>query len=273
MRSQYSMDNQKWLRWLLISLSWKIAVILVWVILITCFPGSAKADNFWETPASGWHWYGEAIEESSKNKTSTQDPVQAMSDLQEHIKQSLDLAILNPTVDNVRNYITLQNQIGKRAQRFSEVWKTVLLNYPELDFSLQHPTNNIAKQIDLDQTHQQEDDAIRQLAQHNGLFFFYRSTCPYCQRFAPIVKDFSERYHLSVIPITTDGIFLPDFPNSRMDQGQAARLKVTMEPALFTVDPQSHRIIPVSYGLLSEDELRQRLLEIAQHPFIPENPS
>ena len=148
-----------------------------------------------------------------------------MAALQEQVKQSLDLAILNPTVDNVRNYITLQNQFGERAQRFSEVWKTVLLNYPELDFSLQHPTNSMAKQIDLDQTHQQEDAAIRQLAQHSGLFFFYRSTCPYCQKFSPIVKDFSERYHLSVMPITTDGISLPDFPHSHSDQGQAARLR------------------------------------------------
>jgi conjugal transfer pilus assembly protein TraF len=273
MKSQYSIDNQKWLRWLLISISWKVIVILLWVITVTCFSSSAKADNFWETPAEGWHWYRETEENSTDNEKSGLDPIQKMSVLQEQVKQSLDLAILNPTVDNVRNYITLQNQIGERAQRFSEVWRTVLLNFPELDFSLQHPTNGMAKQIYLDQNHQQEDAAIQKLAAHSGLFFFYRSTCPYCQRFAPIVKDFSQRYHLTVIPITTDGISLPDFPGSRTDQGQAARLKVTMEPALFTVDPQNHRIIPVSYGLLSEDELRQRLLEIAQYHSTSESPS
>ncbi len=254
-------------KWLLISISWKVFVLTVWLISICFFSSPAKGDSFWETPATGWHWYQETPDAtSSPNKISSVDPIQAMSDLQQKIKQSLDLAVLNPTLDNVKNYIILQNQLGERAQNFSEVWKTVLLNFPELDFSLQHPTNNLAKEVDLDQTHQQEEASIRQLAQHSGLFFFYRSTCPYCQRFAPIVKDFSQRYQLSVISITTDGISLPDFPNSRTDQGQAARLKVTMEPALFTVDPESHRIIPVSYGLLSEDELRQRLLEIAQHP-------
>ena len=98
----------------------------------------------------------------------------------------------------------------------------MLLNYPELDFSLRHPTNNLAKQIDLDSARQQENAAIQQFSQHNGLFFFYRSTCPYCQRFAPILKDFSSRYGLSVVPITTDGISLPEFPNSHSDQGQAA---------------------------------------------------
>ncbi len=248
-------------------------VVLGWLVIVWCLPSSAKADNFWDTPAGGWHWYQDPPDDKraadNSASSSLADPVAAMDALHHQVKQSLDLAVLNPTLDNVKNYISLQNQIGERAQHFSEVWRTVLLNFPELDFSLQHPTNSMAKQVYLDQNHQQEDAAIQKLAAHSGLFFFYRSTCPYCQRFAPIVKDFSQRYHLTVIPITTDGISLPDFPDSRTDQGQAARLKVTMEPALFTVDPQSHRIIPVSYGLLSEDELRQRLLEIAQHPSIP----
>ncbi len=273
MKRSPASDEKKLLYYLLISLSWKSVVLLICLIMIWCAPSSAKADSFWEEQAVGWHWYQDPHDDKPVSNNTVSNPIAVMDDIQHQVKQTLDQAILNPTEDNVRNYIILQNQIGERAQRFSETWKTVLLNFPELDFSLQHPTNNIAKQIDLDQTHQQEESAIQNLAQHSGLFFFYRSTCPYCQRFAPIVKDFSQRYHLSVIPITTDGISLPDFPNSRIDHGQAARLKVTMEPALFTVDPESHRIIPVSYGLLSEDELRQRLLEIAQHPLVPGDPS
>lgn len=253
---------------------WKVAVVLAWAWVIAgCLPTPARADSFWDTPAGGWHWYQDSIDDNKQivpDSAAPTDPVAAMEVLQHHVKQTLDQAILNPTLENVRNYITLQNQLGERAQRFTNVWRTVLLNFPDLDFSLQHPTNSMAKQVYLDQTHQQEDAAIKRLAQRSGLFFFYRSTCPYCQRFAPIVKDFSQRYGLPVIPITTDGVSLPEFPNSKSDQGQAERLKVTVEPALFTADPQSHRIIPVSYGLLSEDELRQRLLTIAQQP-PPEN--
>ena len=109
-----------------------------------------------------------------------------------------------------------------------------------------------------------EDQAIALLAQHSGLFFFYRSTCPYCQRFAPIVKDFSARYGIAVLPITTDGISLSDFPNSQVDAGQAAKFRVDVEPALFTVDPYRQKIIPVGYGLMSEDALRTRILAIAK---------
>ena len=256
----------------MISYSWKFAVILIWFVMVWCLPSSAKADNFWEERAVGWHWYQDPEEGQpvSPDSTVTHDPIATMEALHHKVQQTLDQAILNPTEDNIRQYIALQNQLGERAQHFADVWKSVLLNYPELDFSLRHPTNNLAKQIDLDSVRQQENAAIQQFAQHNGLFFFYRSSCPYCQRFAPILKKFSSRYGLSVIPITTDGISLPEYPHSHSDQGQAARLKVTIEPALFTADPQTHRIIPVSYGLLSEDELRQRLLTIAQQAKSPE---
>ncbi len=78
-----------------------------------------------------------------------------------------------------------------------------------------------------------------------------------------IVKNFSARYQITVIPVTTDGISLPEFPNSHSDQGQAAGLHVTMEPTLFIVDPYSQQIIPVGFGLMSEDDLRARILAIA----------
>lgn len=263
-------NSQKLKRWLLISLGWKVAVIGIWVLIVTSFPTLAHADYFWTERAIGWHWYQDPNEPKHTTEPVVTDPMQRMEALQRQVKQTLDQAILNPTEDNIRQYIVLQNQLGEQARRFSTVWQTVLLNFPELDYSLQHPTNSLAKQIDLDQTRQQENAAIKRFAQHNGLFFFYRSTCPYCQRFAPILKDFSQRYELAIVPITTDGVSLPDFPHSEIDQGQAERLKVTMEPALFTADPKTHRIIPVSYGLLSEDELRQRLLTIAQQSVIGE---
>jgi conjugal transfer pilus assembly protein TraF len=187
-----------------------------------------------------------------------------MEALHQQVKQSLYQAILNPTLDNMHAYIALQNQVNEQAHRFSAAWQVALLNHPELDYSLSHPTNAIGSQVYLSRQKSDEDKAISLLAKHSGLFFFYQSTCPYCQRFAPIVKSFSERYGISVVPITTDGISLPSFPHSHPDQGQAARFKVTMEPALFTVDPYSQKIIPVGYGLMTEDELRARILMIAQ---------
>lgn len=233
-------------------------------LMAVSLPAAAESARFWNEHARGWHWYENPVQENLDDATQIEssDPVQIMESLHQQIKRSLDQAILNPTFSNVSNYIRLQNQISTQAHRFATAWQAVLLNYPALDYSLSHPTNSVGNQVFLNQQKAEEDKAITLLAKHSGLFFFYRSTCPYCQRFAPIVKNFSDRYGISVVAITTDGIALPEFPNSQRDQGQAARFKVDVEPALFTVNPYSQQIAPVGYGLMSEDELRIRILTI-----------
>ena len=161
------------------------------------------------------------------------------------------------------NYITLQNQLSAQSTRFAEQWQKVLLLSPELNYNLVHPTNQLATHIYADEHRKKEEEAIAALSKQSGLFFFYRSTCPYCQRFAPIVKAFSSTYHLTVIPVTTDGISLPEFPHSYPDRGQAKVFQVKVEPSLFAVNPYTHKAYPIAYGLISESELRQRILDIA----------
>ena len=213
---------------------------------------------------TGWHWYEEKkANDDVENGREKSTPVEQMSAIHAAIQNALDKAILNPDKENVSHYIALQNQLMAQSRKFEHTWQAVLLQHPDLDYSLVHPTNNTAKQVEYDQEKTKEDAVIRELAKKSGLFFFYRSTCPYCQRFAPIVKAFAENYGLMIIPITTDGIALPEFPNSHPDQGQAAKFHVTVEPALFSVNPYTHQAFPIAYGLVSEAEIKKHLLEIA----------
>jgi hypothetical protein len=39
---------------------------------------------------------------------------------------------------------------------------------------------------------------------------------------------------------------------------------VTVEPSLFAVDPYTHRAFPVAYGLISEEELKQHIINIVR---------
>ena len=193
----------------------------------------------------------------------SKDPIEQMKEVRTTITRALDKAVLSPTEKNVVDYLTLQNRLSTQASQFSNQWQHVLLLNPALNYNLAHPTNQVATQIYADEKRKKEDKAITQLAEESGLFFFYHSTCPYCQRFAPIVKTFAEKFHLTVIPITTDGSSLPEFPNSYRDQGQAKTFHVKVEPSLFAVNPYTKKAYPISYGLISESELRQRILDIA----------
>ena len=136
------------------------------------------------------------------------------------------------------------------------------MTHPELNYSLDHPTNQVGIQIYQEEESKKKDTAIQVFKKQYGLFFFYKSTCPYCKRFAPILASFALRYGLAIIPITLDGIPLPEFPNTRNDTGQASKFHVSMTPALFAVNPYTQKAFPVAYGLTSETELRDNIYKI-----------
>jgi len=222
------------------------------------------AENYFSSHARGWHWYDDpkqAIDDEEAKKT----PSEQMNAVRATIENSLNKAILYPNKENVKNYIVMQNALMNHASQFDHNWQAVLLENPDLNYSLIHPTNNVAKQVEYDQQKLKEDAVIHELASKSGLFFFYRSTCPYCQKFAPIVKDFAESYGITVIPITTDGTSFPEFPHSYPDQGQAVKFNVTVEPALFAVNPYTHQAFPVAFGLTSQAEIKRNILNIATH--------
>ena len=234
--------------------------IVFFVVSLTSICSYAN-DVYYDEHAIGWHWYHEKkLEEKNKIK----NPVKQMEALKKTITYALDRAILDPTEDNVRAYMQLQNIVSNQAGIFSQVWQKILWQSPELDYTLVHPVNSVGRAVDINLKDEAETAAIKKLAEESGLFFFYRSTCPYCRRFAPIVKNFALQYGLTIIPITTDGIMLPEFPDSKIDQGQAARFNVTYEPALFAVNPYTAKAYPISYGLVSEQELRTRIVNIAR---------
>jgi conjugal transfer pilus assembly protein TraF len=247
-------------------LSYLLYLLFGFALFFCCQKACAK---FYESHAEGWHWYKNSkdeIEEDDKNKKEiSSDPTEQMKGLRTTIQRALDNAVLYPTDSNVKSYIDLQNRLGNQSSLFAEVWQRVLLENPSLNYALIHPTNTLAKQVDLDLQHKREDAAIAKLAQESGLFFFYSSSCAYCRKFAPMLKSFALNYNISVIPITLDGIFLPEFPSSKVDKGQAARFNVTVEPSLFAVNPYTGKAYPVSQGLISEYDLRKRILDLSQN--------
>ncbi len=52
---------------------------------------------------------------------------------------------------------------------------------------------------------------------------------------------------------------LPEFPEAKLNNGAALKLNVTVVPSLFAVNPTENKVIPIGYGLLSEDDLAERL--------------
>jgi conjugal transfer pilus assembly protein TraF len=245
----------------------RLFILLFWIVFCGiqqhCFAG-----DYYSQHAVGWHWY-DGPKESEKKKIkkpesrpAQSDPNAVVATARQKITTALNKVIAEPTITNLEHYIRLQEQLNDRAEKVSNLWEQVLLKNPQLNYSLTHPTNNVALQVYHEQQSQEKENAIRLFARQSGLFFFYRSTCQYCQRFAPILHSFAKHYGITIIPITLDGVALPEFPQSKTDSGQATKFHVTMTPSLFAVNPTTQKAFPIAYGLTSETELRDNIYKI-----------
>lgn len=96
--------------------------------------------------------------------------------------------------------------------------------------------------------------------------FFYMSSCPHCQRFDPILKQFSVTNHISVLAYTLDGNSLPDFSHSfNPTQNELLKFFPTQSPVvptLFLMDQAKHRIYPMMQGEATMNQLSERFSEL-----------
>ncbi len=240
---------------------------MFWILLIL-LPSLSLAAPFFEEHARGWHWYDdpEAIIETERAIQNQGDisATQTMQKIKKKLEESLSIAILSPTQENVKQYIVLQNALSKQSTQFSNVWQQILRVYPELNFNLTHPTNQLSRQLYLSEKASKQRETIKRFMADKGLFFFYRTECPYCQKFSPILKVFAKQLDINVIPISLDSHHLPEFPETQIDTGQAKRFEVTVTPAVFLVNPYTEKAMPVSAGLVSMETLESRLAEMIQ---------
>ena len=237
-------------------------------------PLEAKPSSFFEKRAEGWHWYENRLrlndrrtdkraeEKSSSGGSSSSSaptPTEKIEAQRKALETKLHTAILEPSDENLITYILAQKALMDQSQRFSEVWKKVVLNTPSLDETLIHPVDQNARHIYYDEQRNKLPKKIQALASEYGLFFFFRKNCSYCHHFAPIVKRFADKYNWSVLGISLDGGLLSEFPHAKRDNGISARLGISHVPALIALHPKTKKLIPLAYGFVSENEIEERI--------------
>ena len=240
--------------------------------LMLCAAPALASDAQSTTPQSGdsvgWHWYNEP-QDDEEPLPDVPQPVPALSpseqkaQLQQVTKEALDTAILYPTPQNFKRYMTLQNFWTEKAGEFSQSAKQAMLMYPELDYNLKFSHYNGTVPVQLQADQQKQKAAIAQLTADHGLFFFYRGKEPRDSLLASVVKTFCDDNGLSLIAITVDGAISPALPQSRRDTGQAQRMGIHYFPALFLVNPRDESYQPVAYGFITPDDLSKQFLNVA----------
>lgn len=223
----------------------------------------------------GWWWYEdpqivlpnktqkEAKSESKPKKPKTLEEMTA-PEIRVEQQRLLEEATVNPTEANVKRYLEAQQFAFNKASVFADTWKRVVWKTPELNPAIKSPYATAGMNAKEAIDSQKRVKTVHELAQRYGIFFFFKSDCPYCHTMGPSLKHFSEKYGIEIFPISIDGGGLPDYPTPEINNGIAEKLEVTTVPAVFLGDRQTSDIIPVGYGVIAESELLDRIYILTQ---------
>ena len=170
-------------------------------------------------------------------------------------------AILEPSPANVTAYIRFQREQLDRASLFSDVWQRAIWQDPELDYTLQRPVSTLGKRQWQDSRQSERDTVMAHLSERYGLFYFFAQSCGACEVMSPIVQSVAATWHITVRAISTDGGPSKHFPSYAAETNQRSRmgLEPKITPAVVLWDAAQSRAIPIGYGVMSADELQDRI--------------
>lgn len=268
-------------------------------LIVACVPVGAAAQNLVaqssrgyaceDTRTTGWNFYCEdlAVEDEVPE---SEDPLPTApapptppapppapltyTEQIEAYRAALDelkyRAVLEPTQENVIAYMQAQAEMVQQAGLFTEVWQRALFANPALDANVNRPLSQIGSNLYQDSLDLEREAALANATSEHALMFVYEggAECLVCSVQGEVMTAMKQTYGISVLPVTRDGIALPAFPDSQLDQGQLANLGLEDIPSPFLalVEPRSGFVELIGAGLMTQDVVIDRIRIITSIP-------
>lgn len=230
-------------------------------------PIQDETPSYFLRHAEGWFWYRDPEPKpdiapkppQASPPADEDDPVKLIEGQRKTLEAALSRAILKPTPDNMKTYLRLNQQLMAQAGNFAEAWRGLIWSEPTFDYSLVSPVGASAY-VKADQDAAVRDQRLTAASERWGLVFFFRGSCPYCHQFAPLLKQFAQRYGFGIVDVSLDGGSLPEFPHPKSNDRAADALGVEAVPAVYLVEPHGRRVVPATFGLVGWTELVERVI-------------
>lgn len=230
--------------------------------------GGLEYRSAWECDVTKFNWYCEAPPEQKDNqsapkaqkpKSKEDEALERLAKWKRELEGKRALSVLDPTPENVKAYIEAQEKLMQTASVYSDVWRRVIWQNPELNYELKRPVNNAAIEVQKQVRKEAELRTLQDLAGEWGIFFFFRSDCPFCHRMSATLKLMTELYGVAIFPVSLDGGTLPEYPQAKRDNGMASMLGVTQVPMLVLGNVKDRRMIPLGSGVISIQDIIERI--------------
>ena len=226
-----------------------------------------------ETSSLGWHFYCDRSQEETEEEakvTKASPPVQPPNATERimatrrALEEARAQAILEPTPKNVTAYLRLQQEALQSAANFSDAFRRAVWANPALDYTLKRPVGALAKRLWTEERRAEREGVLKGLGERYGLIYLGSEKCPGCRVFGPLLRAFALRHGLEVLAVSMTGGAIEGWPEAVPDNGRAARLgiKAPVLPAVVLYDTKTRQALPVSFGVVAEDQLAERIFAL-----------
>lgn len=217
-----------------------------------------------EVSKRGWWWYEREPKKKEEDKDKTQED-RKLPSLSEHTPEELwsmhpddfqallmafqKKAVMFPTVENVKEYFTIQDIARRKALAFANVAAMVVQKYPELSLERDYPNALPGKAAKTREQSAEVGRKIDQSKENFALLYFYSPTCHFCAEQSEILSFFLEKYRgwqVRKIDITRN-------------PGLAEQFRVRAVPFIMLIHKDSKEFMPVSIGVVSLSDMEERL--------------
>lgn len=275
----------------------KLIPVLSFVVVCGLFAGMAhsqsttKDKKFYDDAQRGWYWFetqqdtiydengnpvtppppAKPFEQQMMPKSAHSEPMSAEW-FRENLPKMLDTAIDYPTTENVRNYYIAQRIAVDKAEVFSEVSQEVHRTTPMLNETQRRPQQDMVVMESIKRANANAEELFTKLAsEEGGLFYFYDSTCFFCQQMTPVLNFLRNDKNVDVFLVSLDGLPLPGLDDPQfgrfadMDPELASQFQLDMTPTyyLWRQGEEGMEFSFVGSGALSYESLKLRTIAAA----------
>jgi conjugal transfer pilus assembly protein TraF len=147
------------------------------------------------------------------------------------------------------------------AERFALMAQKVVLSDPTLDENTRRPISTYGGHVFDEVARENTLRVAAKIASMAGVWYFYKSDCPYCRAQNPVLERLQRRIGLAVLPIALDERAMPEAAFARFvpNRGHAQQLGVTQTPTLYLVRKPNEFVL-LSEGLVTDDGLLERIV-------------
>lgn len=241
-----------------------------------CAAQEAGQATFYHRHKEGWFWYHDpalAVEEevaeqapdqkispdsqeANRYRTTdlTQYDLQELwtmypDDFQELLNHVQNLAVQEPTEDNVLRYLVMQDVARRKALAYTNASMYVTQKYGQLlSVNQVYPTAKPGVTARVQQQQQEIEQTIARASRTHALLYFTSPTCPFCDKQDAILHYFAAKYGWRIRPV-----------DIARQPATAARFGIATTPTLLLINKGVPEYMPVAVGVVALTELERKL--------------